>query len=62
MTKDQFKKLKLGETVISNIVPTIEYVISKKCKNYYIVTHSEIMSKHEAWDLVKSKTNDDKKS
>jgi len=54
MTKEKFKKLKVGDTVISKFVPTDTYVISKKHKDgSFTVTHSVIMSNPKAWALVK---------
>jgi hypothetical protein len=55
MTKDQFKRLKKGNVVISNIVPTITFVVEKKCKDGYVIVHTDKMTNPEAWDLIKEK-------
>lgn len=55
MTKTKFKKLKLGDKVISKIVPTAIYVISAEHDGYYTGTNSIKITNPEAWDLVKEK-------
>jgi hypothetical protein len=55
MTKTEFDNLQKGDTVISNVVPTITYDVDKKQRNGYKIIHSSIMTNPQAWDIVKKK-------